>query len=373
MVSFFHVVRGYSFLLVFLLLGMVGWLVWTQNELVGKIVTMENILSGMSSEWEGRLKEIEDRVANSDLWPKDASAAEQFAGKISDLVTGLPAWAEANYLPRLNLVRWAAGAFNLLNGSQNGILPNDLAMVEDMRRWADAKPPSDASDLDLRLREKATQVESRQVDKSIEWAEQYLKKGANAQQDSTEAERIVGFFQRHEKNLAQDDPKRAKKIAFLWRKLESGLQREFEKQQIKDWTAYQKWALGEIEAFRRKLQNAEKALELSNSLLSVKNLKERISGDSNGAGQDKRYKEIQDAMIRHLLPINMNLLDLPVLKLYHQEYDNGWMLLDERKERDEVVKKSVETPKRSLRDVKEGWAPLNAWEGAELSGGHLSP
>ena len=124
---------------------------------------MENILSGkMPPEWEGSLDKLEVQIADRDLWPKDATEAERFLDDMSKLVTGLPAWADANYLSRLSLVRWSSLAFNHLNDSQSpDTLLNDLAMAEDVRSLVDAKPAGDASDLDQKLREKANQVENR--------------------------------------------------------------------------------------------------------------------------------------------------------------------------------------------------------------------
>ena len=67
---------------------------------------------------------------------------------------------------------------------------------------------------------------------------------------------------------------------------------------------------------------------------------------------DKRYGEIQNAMISHLLPLDLALLELPVLKLYHQAFEIGWKTLDGRGEQTVVAKKSALTVKKPL------WAVL---------------
>ena len=344
-----------------LLLGMCGWSIWTQNELVGKIAAMENTLSGkMPSEWEDRLKKLEAQVANSDRWPKDVSEAKRFDGEISDLVTDLPAWADANYLPRLNLVRWASLAFNHLNGSQNpGTLLNDLAMAEEVRSLADIKPDDDASALSQRLREKANQVENRQIDKAIEWAEQYLEKDANTQQGSTKAEpdiaSIYEFLGRHEKNNQNKT-----KIKDLREGLRNEVYRTVEEQQAKAKRKYQEWALEKILKFKKEFQPvSEEAGQASDE--AKKDVWDKIRQTSSAmiaallnsySWDDKRYGEIQNAMISHLLPLDLALLELPVLKLYHQAFEIGWKTLDGRGEQTVVAKKSALTVKKPL------WAVL---------------
>ena len=325
---------------------------------------MESILSGkMPSEWEDSLNKLEAQVANSDQWPKDASEAKRFDGEISDLVTDLPAWADANYLPRLNLVRWASLVFNHLNDSQNpDALLNDLAMAEEMRSLADTRPNGEASDLDQKLREKAKKVEEQQVDKAIEWVEQHLKKDANTQQDSTEAgpdiAGIYEFLGRHENNLAQNDQKRTK-IAPLRKELEGELYRTVEEQQAQAKRKYQEWALKEIKAFEEKLRNvirgagkvSEKAKK--DGWLSLSRWVEGARAFMESNFRDEHYKAIQNAMISHLLPIDLALLELPVLKLYHQAFEIGWKTLDERDEQTVVAKKSALTVKKPLWTVLE--------------------
>lgn len=375
------------FLALLLLLGMVGWSIWTQNKLVGKIAAMENILSSkippeqnelvgrvaaiesilsgkMPPEWEDSLNQLEAQIADSDLWPKDSSEAKRFDGEISDLVTDLPAWADANYLPRLNLIRWAATAFSYLHDHQNpDKLLNDLAMAEDMRSWADAKPASDASDLDRKLREKANQVENRQIDKAIEWAEQYLEKEANTQRDSTEAgpdiASIYEFLGRHEKNNQNKA-----KIKDLREGLRNEAYRTVEEQQAKAKRKYQEWALEEILKFKKEFQRVSKEVGQASDeakkhewswdsiWASITKTSSTVIAAVTNSWDDKHYEKIQNAMISHLLPIDLALLELPVRKLYDQAFEIGWKTLDGRGEQTGVAKKSAITVKKPL------WAVL---------------
>lgn len=79
-----------------------------QRALQGQSSALKTILdnvspASMSPEWEGRLKELEDQVSDVSRWPKDAGEAGRFLDQASELITGLPARAEPQYLPRLSL------------------------------------------------------------------------------------------------------------------------------------------------------------------------------------------------------------------------------------------------------------------------------
>lgn len=86
-----------------------------QRALQGQSNALKKILdnvspASMSPEWEDRLKELENQVSDVSRWPKDAGEAGRFLEQASELITGLPAQAEPQYLPRLSPVRWAAMA-----------------------------------------------------------------------------------------------------------------------------------------------------------------------------------------------------------------------------------------------------------------------
>lgn len=359
-----------------------GFSAWVemQNKLSGKITTIENILScKMPPEWEALLNKLEAQVKGSEPRPKGEKEIKQFDKQVSELVTGLPAWADAHCFPRLSLVRWASLAFNHLNDSQNpDQLRNNLAMAEAMRDWADAMPDGNAADLGQELRNKADEVENKQIKLAIQWAEEYLDGKANAQ---TDIESIDAFLALHENDSVQDDSKKTE-VARIRKELESKLHREFEEQQDKARRVYQECALGEIEAFMGKLQNVIDGVgqvpEGANQTSEEANQDEQPSSenvvylivDSTGkviadstekiiakakqllpmpeSWEAKHYEEIQKAMIDHLLPIDLALLELPVLKLYRRVFDDGWNRL-RHKEQMAVAKESANPVKRSLR------------------------
>ena len=118
---------------------------------------------------------------------------------------------------------------------------------------------------------------------------------------------------------------------------------KFEERQAQAMRYYQRWALEEIGAF-------ETAFE---------EIKKKADGEGSWWRQDKGgwfddyYKEVQDAMIKHLLPINVALLDLPVHERYLQTFQTGWNKLDGREDQTSVAVASATTRKRALRDFLE--------------------
>ncbi len=111
---------------------------------------LDNVsLAGMSPEWEGRLKELEDQVNDVSRWPKDAGEAGHFLDQASELITGLPVRAEPRYLPRLSPVRWAAMAFAGLNEPPDAdpSLERLDQLADELRALAGAKPEGGAETL----------------------------------------------------------------------------------------------------------------------------------------------------------------------------------------------------------------------------------
>ena len=141
----------------------------------------------ISADWEDRLKQIETQLGDISSWPKDAGEAGQFFDQVSELVTSLPAWAEADYLPRLSLVRWAAMAFVRLNDLQgNGQSLDQLEeLVVEMHGLADSGPAGSSEALVQRLRENAVELGGRitngRVSEAIREAQQYLEGDSDAE------------------------------------------------------------------------------------------------------------------------------------------------------------------------------------------------
>ena len=153
-------------------------------------------------EWENRLKQLEGQAGNVDQWPKDAGEAGQFFEQTSELVTGLPAWAEADYLPRLSLIRWAAMAFVRLNHPTD--TSQSLDQLEqlggEMRDLADARPRGGSEALVQRLREEAAELAGKatngRVQEAIKQAQQYVGGNPDAAPDIASVYEFLGSYEK---------------------------------------------------------------------------------------------------------------------------------------------------------------------------------
>ena len=111
----------------------------------------------MPPEWESRLAELEEQVNDVSRWPKNPGEAESFLEGVSALVTGLPLWAEPQYLPRLLRIRWAAMVFTTLNDAPDAASPLAASTTPTTCRngWKhlNARPDEDLSldELDQRV------------------------------------------------------------------------------------------------------------------------------------------------------------------------------------------------------------------------------
>ncbi len=365
----------------------------------------------LSPEWQNRLKQLESQVGNVDQWPKDAGEAEQFFDQTSELVTGLPAWAEAQYLPRLSLVRWSAMAFTQLNHSTDTSQSLDQ-LADEMRDLADVKPQGGSEALVQRLREKAVElagrVTNRRVTEAIREAQQYLRGGSDLAPDIVNVYEFLGLYEKDHDlvgvhvniarlrkevykemmrrqageqaavlraqwqnvgKLAHHQPQYEVSVRMLLQQvvsahavlilegiattaydelenemrravetIESKAAERAEKRQAQAMRSYQRWALSNIKAFEAAFQ------AISHKAAEAASILRRDDG-----GWRDAYQEVRQAMIVHLLPINLALLDLPVQERYHQAFQTGWKKLDGRADQTAVAQASALTVKKSLR------------------------
>lgn len=76
------------------------------NRALGTVVPVR-----MPDDWEARLAILEGKIAIPSQWPQDPDTALAFTEDVDTLISQLPVWAEADYVPRLNPVRWTAMVF----------------------------------------------------------------------------------------------------------------------------------------------------------------------------------------------------------------------------------------------------------------------
>ena len=362
----------------------------------------------MSPEWEGRLEELEAKVVEPDLWPEDASRAQEFVDELSQLISELSPLAESSYFPRLSLVRWAAVAFDVLHRTP---APDESLdnLVEQIRAVADAKPDGVVSELDQRLRvtadDWAAKAETQLIEETIQEARKYLTSNETARQETfshdasiDEVYEILGIY--------ENDSERGDEIHELRTRLQRQIViREAQSQLVAlndQWAEAKKLVTSNPEVYRtaasmllREANSARAVLvlqgihqpvydslqgEIRDAVEEMQDearrryqgwalgqiikfqkkhmaIAERASRDArylffdNGGWTDDRFREVQHAMESYLLPINRALLDLPVLMRYQREFDEGWNRLDGREEQTNVARASSLREMRSLHSV----------------------
>ena len=362
----------------------------------------------MSPEWERRLEELEAKVDDHSQWPADALAAEDFMDKLSMLISELSPLSEASYFPRLSLVRWAAVAFD---GLHRVLTPEESldARADQLRAIADARPEGIVSALEQQLRENANnfarQAEVRRIKEAIQQGRTYLTRAdtTSQQPDASglgidEVHELLGIYeddpkvaveirglrdqlQRHiairqaqsESAALKEQWETAKKMATIqpsvyettatmllhevtatravlalqgiqeptYDYLEGQLRTAVETIQDDARRRYQKWALEQVKRFQDKHGVIADRAAQDARLFSI---------DNDGWNND-RFMEVQEAMVAHLLPINPALLDLPVLKRYQREFDEGWNRLDGRKQQTNVAIASSLVSKATLHSL----------------------
>ena len=117
-----------------------------------------------------------------------------------------------------------------------------------------------------------------------------------------------------------------------------------EDRQAKAIREYQRWALKEVTAFESTFNAAKEAADKYWRAYKI---------GFNEGWTDAQYKEVRDAIVAHLLPINQQMLDLPVQQRYHRAFDLGWKKLDGREDQTHVAEQSALAEKKPLRDFLE--------------------
>jgi len=69
--------------------------------------------------------------------------------------------------------------------------------------------------------------------------------------------------------------------------------------------------------------------------------------------EEQDYKRVRDAMVNHLLAINLSMLEMPVQERYQRAFQLGWKQLDGRDDQTQVAEQTAVTVKKSLRDFLE--------------------
>ena len=286
-------------------------------------------------------------------------------------------------------------------------------LVVEMRDLADARPQGGSEALVQRLREDAVElagrVTNRRVTEAIREAQQYLAGGSDAAPDIVDVYEFLGLYEKdhglvdinvniatlrkkvYEEMVRRQADEQAAVLRAQWQnvgklahhqpqyevstrmlfqqavsaqaalvlegivttsyeELENELRRAVEtietkaaehaeERQAQVMRSYQRWALSEVKAFEAVFRATSGKATEDASLLRP----------DDGGWNDAYYNEVRLAMINHLLPINLVLLDLPVQERYQQAFQTGWKKLDGREDQTSVAQASALTMKKSLR------------------------
>jgi hypothetical protein len=338
------------------------------------------------------LAALEARIADDNSWPKVATNADAMVAELRDLVRQIPPWAEEDYLPRLNALRWAVQSLQVLRANANAqgedldaaadafanklsiqpyggstniaavltsrqqdatarfaafrrdsaiktandqlvVMTDGVAAWQRLSEWTNS---ADVAELQQRLGKKILED---QVNKLIEATKANLK---NLDSITNAALRQAGYVHARDNLtgqrlyfLGQIDEKQDARMAELAKSIAVTTQNETDK-----WSSdYQVWAVTEIKQFRRELEDAQ-------------NQKQQRSVGPVPL-PDKTYTDydmIEAAMTNHLLPISSAYLERASGQLYSDAFNDGWNLLKAQNqmniltdiaEKDAVMKKKT--------------------------------
>ena len=367
----------------------------------------------MPPEWESRLAQLEARIKEPGLWPKDANQARGFLDQASSLVKGLPAWAEEDYLPRLTPLRWAAVVFVCINRDRDDVsMPS---IVEEAMGLLNAVPDGISIDLTRKLKDE-TKLLSDTLDRAnlaeaVKGARRYVANPGSISDDAlSDISNVYDVLGLHEKNGPQ-----ANDVRILQSQLRKLLVTHQGKQQagslVERWSLVRELAttqpdlynlsvnllLQEVATARvllasegvkqptlDELDTILRGVVTSHSTLAAKREEERYAqatrdyqrwalsqiiqfedrfkaieaqavADASLWPWDKsgwsaeRFRDVHNVMVAHLLPIDLALLDKPVQERYQREFDKGWKQLDGRPDQTSVAEQSASTVKRPVR------------------------
>jgi hypothetical protein len=382
------------------------------NRALGKVIPVV-----MPPEWEQHLAGLEAQLKTQANWPKDGAETESYKNRAFELIKSTPAWAEADYLPRITLVRWASVAFVHLT---DAIKDEDmLTTIEDINNLIGAMPKDGPAELQEKLKAKAGGLAEKQKQyeqaKAIDSAKEILvdevKKG-----DVAEVARVYELLGQYEKTSEKSDKIRSLReqlrtsiingqavnsnaaLKARWDKIRAlkdeqptiyevstqmvlneimtarvtlamegikntpydGLEREIrstlnelvkvtakrgEDRQAKAVRDYQKWAMKNILEYEAKLAVTNRQAAEGSQTLGV------YTGFAGWS--DAKYKEVRDAMVTYLLPLNQTVLDAPVQERFQRAFKEGWDILKGREDQTYVAIMSASVEKRPLRDFLE--------------------
>jgi hypothetical protein len=117
-----------------------------------------------------------------------------------------------------------------------------------------------------------------------------------------------------------------------------------EERQAKALRKYQRWVLTDVNAFENAFNEASNTADKNWHVYKL---------GFNKGWTDAEYTKVRNAMVDHLLPVNLALADPPVQERYQRAFQKGWSKLDGREDQTHVAEATALTVKKPLRDFLE--------------------
>ena len=295
--------------------------------------------AGLSNE----LASLEAQVADTNAWPQDSTNADAMLAQLHTLVTKIPPWAEEDYLPRLNAVRWGTSAITLIAKAQTVTDDTLEDFLDDVDTAIQAKPDGASKlvaerlaeiqsnpDFNLRVQKLQHDVQVRNLSddtsKFIASVDAGLVRATN---EPSLTVRQISFGKlldsviSQRQNLLENtnaDASLPASLTDLATRIEAAIAAENKSEvaeQEKKLRDYQRWALSQIQSFNNDYATAA-------SMIPYKSDTSRIKND----------------MIKYLVPISVGFLDPAVSRLYNEAFEAGWGKLDNNL-KTEVAKQEV--------------------------------
>ena len=369
----------------------------------------------MSSAWEERLAALENEASNPESWPADTRQSEEFIGELAELISELSPLAEETYFPRLAPLRWTAIGFEAMYrqpGEDETFfsIAEQLRAISDAK-----PPGMDSNldqRLQQQADEHENHAQEQAIDEMLQQARRYLDSSKTEAGDASplyEVYDALGIYADHParkdeidsarnelenqiltreagelagtlrenwntvKRLGEENAAAYESAAtmllneILVARSDAALQgigtsgydafaREVEMAvdaiQDRRRRGYQEWALRQVmdfEVARTMIEDRPRGESESDEDdgLFCRLLSERFCGEWTM----EKYREIQEAMVTYLLPVDQALLDLPVLNRYRREFQAGWELLAEQPAQTCVAIASAMVRKRTMHDL----------------------
>ncbi len=268
---------------------------------------------------------------NPEFWPCDSAEAGLFIDNLGRIIRNLSPLEEASDFPRLAELRWMAIGFDALvqepGGSEGGDFdqsPYNLALqlrgiTEEKPIFTDSNLMNSISSLEVQLLARAKLLENQDIDLHLSQVGQFLESTTPGMVEYSAVEDRIFEHLDYLSYYMEVRLDRQGEISVALAQLEERLALIEQDLLGRPMREYQAWALERIWDFEQRLEVIKENFEESGFFNSL-----------TGELTEQGYREIQEAMIQYLAPIDQSLLEMPVLRRFQIVFEAGWNELDEQ-------------------------------------------